>query len=500
MVKIASSLVLIGALTASAVSASASIKLQARQSSTCDAICEKVVNAVFAIEFCGQPYQPNKKLPLSSADAKEIADTYNRYATVNCGSECTEANKPFISQIQENCPSGYLYELPTNGSIPATALIVDFLAQSTQLGTCTKTSDGSYCQGDLMVALYQSFTTRTTVDADKYKAAVCSECVKVWMNNNYQPIKVLSKTIDTDEVNKICGASFLKGSQTGAGTTKAVATSTIAPAATSTTKTNGGSAAIVFSVVGAFGAVFAAIAMFTIAAAAVSASSIRSSITGGPISIALLSDLESRQSTTTLSLQPSLAKAAIDNNCTAYSVRKSLPLSDADAKEITDGFNRAAAINCGSKCTTAGTQFATDVTTSCPAGYVYSFEGTGVAAADLVKDRIENVTKTGICTKTADGNYCLGNVMSALFKSVNTDQTPDAGKYKAAVCQECLRVWVNANYTPIEFNKNKIDAAEVNRVCGVGFLKGQPASGASPSVAFSAVTAFGAVAAAIALF
>ncbi|KAI8852733.1 hypothetical protein BC829DRAFT_487411 [Chytridium lagenaria] len=192
-----------------------------------------------------------------------------------------------------------------------------------------------------------------------------------------------------------------------------------------------------------------------------------------PISIALLSDLESRQSiTATLSLQPSPVTAPA-----MPSLTKPKPTLQATAPATTfvnpspspcgrqgsdDGFNNAAANNCGSKCTTSGMSFAPDVAASCPAGYVYSFEGMGVAAGDLSRTGLRYY-QDGSLHQDRDGKYLLGN-HGRLFKSVNTDQTTDAGKYKAAV--------------------KKIDAAEVNKVCGEGFLKGQTTSGAFPSIAF----------------
>ncbi|KAI8852721.1 hypothetical protein BC829DRAFT_487400 [Chytridium lagenaria] len=250
---------------------------------------------------------------------------------------------------------------------------------------------------------------------------------------------------------------------------------------------------------------------FVTAAVSVSATTIGSSVSNGPISISIISNLEPRQSSSTplTPTSPTIpecesilekAKSAIDKACSSYTVSKPLPLSDSDSKSVVEGFNNAAASNCASSCTTAGVPFAEDVTKSCPADYVYSFEGTGIAAADLVKDRLNDQTKTGLCTKTADGNYCVGNVMAGLFSSVKTDKSTDDEKYKAAVCQECVRVWVNSNYTPLEFNNRKIDADEVNKICGESFQKGLlAASSAYSPVAISGFTTFSAFAAAVAI-
>ncbi|KAI8852734.1 hypothetical protein BC829DRAFT_384400 [Chytridium lagenaria] len=211
MVKITSSLVLTVALTAPTISASSFITLQPRQfplhpnKTICDTLCTKLWAAVTSIDYCWQPYEFNKQIPVSTADATDLSNIYNTYAKVNCNAPCTDANKPFIPELRESCKDPYVYVITTKDSVPyyvpAAALIADYLCY-------LLTEDGNYCYGNLMASLYKSFTSKTTVDPVKYKTP-------------YAPT-----TIHPEEVRRVCGMHSWRRDQPTLITVEAESTST----------------------------------------------------------------------------------------------------------------------------------------------------------------------------------------------------------------------------------------------------------------------------------
>ncbi|KAJ3198470.1 hypothetical protein HDU67_003504 [Dinochytrium kinnereticum] len=184
------------------------------------------------------------------------------------------------------------------------------------------------------------------------------------------------------------------------------------------------------------------------------------------------------------------AALAVTTNCKSFQERFRLPLSDSDYRAVVNGLNAAAKSHCEDvKCQQAGMPFAADAAKACPANYIYSLTpGSGVKVDDITGDRTEIYKKSGACTKDANNEYCAGPLMGNLFRSYTSSGDRDSGKYKSAVCSECMRRWVNSGSIPITLDKTTIDAAEVDRVCGVGFLKGeiQPSGSSAAFVGASA--------------
>ncbi|KAI8854628.1 hypothetical protein BC829DRAFT_412770 [Chytridium lagenaria] len=234
----------------------------------------------------------------------------------------------------------------------------------------------------------------------------------------------------------------------------------------------------------------------TLAASSVTASSFSLAVSSdSPTSITLVKNLESRQSPS--SLPPTVPKIPACDEIASKSSRPPIPLSDPDARVLAQAYTEFSKGTCSTACTQASVGFAPEVEKLCPRDYLYEvgFQQ-GANVTYLASDRTKDIEKVGICLKSADGGNCAAILMPNLLKSVNKDRSIDANKYKYAVCSECMWKWVNTNSTPIDFNGKKMDASEVNRVCGEGFLKGTvpaPMSNGAMAAAGASVTAFFAV-------
>ncbi|KAJ3206198.1 hypothetical protein HDU67_008315 [Dinochytrium kinnereticum] len=185
--------------------------------------CTNVLDkAITAINASCKSYTVNKKLPLSASDINEVRDGFNAVAMDSCNGEaCRFAGVPFAEEAGRVCPAGYSYM-----GTPATEFTKDRLDEIKKAGLCTVSSSGEYCIGQIMVGLFLSVTNQGT-DPVKYREAVCSDCVRNWINSGSKPLSWNNVPIDAAEATKVCGPDFLNPVVSSTATTLTSSSSTL---------------------------------------------------------------------------------------------------------------------------------------------------------------------------------------------------------------------------------------------------------------------------------
>ncbi|KAI8839869.1 hypothetical protein BC829DRAFT_436012 [Chytridium lagenaria] len=191
---------------------------QTSSNTTCDQAVSRVITA-YKVN-CHVPKIGNLNLPISYPNTQTIITTFNVFSKTVCESEkCVKAGVSFASNVTGSCPTDYAFTDKT-ASYHASSYTDDLTNASRSKGICIKDAEGGYCLGKINAMLLASLNSDGSSDSVKFKAAVCSDCVRAFVKGAEIPIIVpsvsgvdkvpLQSTLDAASVQTLCGKSFIE--------------------------------------------------------------------------------------------------------------------------------------------------------------------------------------------------------------------------------------------------------------------------------------------------
>ncbi|KAJ3104464.1 hypothetical protein HDU97_009249 [Phlyctochytrium planicorne] len=184
------------------------------QNDACNAILTKAIQETK--DSC-QQFNYNVDGVPNPRDIQNVWNGFNQVCKTACESTaCAQSGTKYKDQVAKTCPADYVFQEFSFDSVPtrATDIVKDKSELISKAGLCVRDMSGNYCVPTIMSALFGSFNADGSVNQPKYTAAVCSNCMRRYVNSNATGLVWRKKTIGVAEITSLCGVSFLSAAET----------------------------------------------------------------------------------------------------------------------------------------------------------------------------------------------------------------------------------------------------------------------------------------------